>query len=290
MDWLIYYDSLSRVSRDPTEIYGYKLFSVPYLILPDKTKRESHYHNSTEDFDTDWLISSKRKRITVCHSSHTTYSSASRSILRRNIFLPNIRHPFILNLNSAKCPSQNSTDICKTYTYIYGKDPTVQNLPYTRELTFLNILFKNIYYTSVQFDLKELEKKIGKTFDPLFTHPYYQAVIKVKEQEFDSNPTKIIEATNVLVVQSTMTSTDFLNKSTAHIEERATNLGVTKFSTVNNSNSNIINKNISTKNTSLSNYSSAQKNFILTPSQRKFCPPGETSMWSKSSSCARIYD
>ena len=89
-------------------------------------------------------------------------------------------------MNSAKCPSQNSTDICKSYTFIYGKDPTVQNLPYTRELTFLNILFKNIYYTSVQFDLKELEKKIGKTFDPLFTHPYYQAVIKVKEQEFDS--------------------------------------------------------------------------------------------------------
>ena len=56
------------------------------------------------------------------------------------------------------CCLKPSTDICKTYTYIYGKDPTVQNLPYTRELTFLNILFKNIYYTSVQFDLKELEK------------------------------------------------------------------------------------------------------------------------------------
>ena len=70
LDWLIYYDSLSRVSRDPTEIYGYNLFTVPYLILPDKTKRESHYHNSTEDFDTDWLISSKRKRITVHHPFH----------------------------------------------------------------------------------------------------------------------------------------------------------------------------------------------------------------------------
>ena len=88
----------------------------------------------------------------------------------------------------------------------------------------------------------------------------------MKEQEFDSNSTKIIEASNVPVVQSTMTGTDFLNKSTAHTEERATNLGVTKFSTVNNSNSNIIDKNISTKNTSLSNYSLAQKNFILTPS------------------------
>ena len=165
---------------------------------------------------------------------------------------------FILNLNSAKCPSQNSTEQCKTYTYIYGKDPTVQNLPYTRELTFSNILFKNLYYTSVQF-LSERTWKNGKAFDPLFTHPYYQAIIKVKEQEFDSNSPKIFEASSVLVVQSTMTGTDFLNKSTAHIEERATNLGVTKFSTVNNSNSNsnIIDKNISTKNTSLSNYSSA---------------------------------
>ena len=63
-----------------------------------------------------------------------------------------------------------------------------------------------------------------------------------------------------------MTGTDFLNKSTAHTEKRATNLGVTKFSTVNNSNLNIVDKNISTKNTSLSNYSSAQTNFILTPS------------------------
>ena len=58
-----------------------------------------------------------------------------------------------------------------------------------------------------------------------------------------------------MVVQSTMTSTEFFNISTAHTEARATNLGVTKFFTVNNSNSNIIDKNISTKNTLISNYS-----------------------------------
>ena len=110
LDWLIYYDALSRVSRDPTKIHGYKLFSVPYLILPDKTKRGSHYHNCTEDSDTDWLISSKRMKITVCHSSQIMYTSTSRSLLRRNIFLPNVRYPFILNLNHAKCPSQNSTE------------------------------------------------------------------------------------------------------------------------------------------------------------------------------------
>ena len=133
---------------------------MPYLILPDKTKRESHYHNSTEDFDTDWLISSKRKKITVCHSSQTTYTNTSRSLLRRNIFLPNVRHPFILNLNHAKCPSQNTTEQYKTYTYLYSKDPTVQNLPYTKELTFSKILFKNLYYTSAQFDLIDVEKKL----------------------------------------------------------------------------------------------------------------------------------
>ena len=57
--------------------------------------------------------------------------------------------------------------------------------------------------------MKELEKKIGKAFDPLFTHPYYHAVIKVKEQEFDLNSPKIIEASSISVVQSTMTGTDF---------------------------------------------------------------------------------
>ena len=45
VDWLTYYDSLSRVSRSPTELYSFKLFSVPYLILRDRTKRESHYYN-----------------------------------------------------------------------------------------------------------------------------------------------------------------------------------------------------------------------------------------------------
>ena len=69
----------------------------------------------------------------------------------------------------------------------------------------------------------------------------------MKEQEFDSNSPKIFEASSVPAIQSTMIGTDFLNKSPAHIKERATNLGVTKFSTVNNSNSKIIDKNISTK-------------------------------------------
>ena len=85
----------------------------------------------------------------------------------------------------------------------------------------------------------------------------------MKEQEFDSNSPKIFEASSVPAIQSTMIGTDFLNKSPAHIEERAKNLGATNFSTVNNLNSKIIDKNISTKNTSLSNYSSAQMNLIL---------------------------
>ena len=59
LDWLSYYDALSRVSRDPTELYGSKNFSVPYLILPDKTKTESHYYYATKDFNGDKLIPSK---------------------------------------------------------------------------------------------------------------------------------------------------------------------------------------------------------------------------------------
>ena len=63
------------------------------------------------------------------------------------------------------------------------------------------------------------------------------------------------------------------------MKESATNLGTTKFSTVNNTNSKIIDKNISTKNTSLSNYSSAQTNLILTPSHdsKTSTPPNANS-------------
>ena len=39
--WLIYYDSVSRVVREPTETYSFKLFSVPYLILPDRGKKRN---------------------------------------------------------------------------------------------------------------------------------------------------------------------------------------------------------------------------------------------------------
>ena len=36
IDWLRYYDSLSKINRDPTETYSFKLFFAPYLILPDR--------------------------------------------------------------------------------------------------------------------------------------------------------------------------------------------------------------------------------------------------------------
>ena len=54
----------------------------------------------------------------------------------------------------------------------------------------------------------------------------------MKEQEFDSNSPKIFEAWNVPIVQTTATGTNSLNKSTAHIEERAKELGVMKISTI----------------------------------------------------------
>ena len=89
LDWPIYYDALSRVSRDPTDLYGFKLFSVPYLFLPDKMKTECHYY-ATRDFKGDKLIPSRRLKITICHSSYTTSSSTNNSMIKRNIFLPNV--------------------------------------------------------------------------------------------------------------------------------------------------------------------------------------------------------
>ena len=90
VDWLIYYDSLSRVSRNPTELYSFKLFSVPYLILWDRTKMESHYYHATRDFNSDELIPSERLQITVCHSEYSTHPSTTKNLLRKNIFLPNV--------------------------------------------------------------------------------------------------------------------------------------------------------------------------------------------------------
>ena len=77
-----------------------------------------------------------------------------------------------------------------------------------------------MYYHSVQFDLKDLEKKIGREYDPLFTHPYYDAIIKLKQQEFDLKSKKNLEAESKTVVKATATGTINLNKSMAHIKER----------------------------------------------------------------------
>ena len=91
IDWLIYYDSVSRVVRKPTETYFFNLFSVPYLILLDRTKRESHYYNSTAAFTKEELIPSERMQITICHYPYTTQPSTNKFMLRRIIFLPNIQ-------------------------------------------------------------------------------------------------------------------------------------------------------------------------------------------------------
>jgi len=156
IDWLIYYDSLSRISRNPTELYSYKIFSVPYLILPDRTKKESHYYHATRDYTSEELIPSERLEITCCHSANTTHTTTNRTMLRRNIFLPNVRSPFILNYSPTKNTKIHHTESTRiTYTYFYGKDHSLQNFPYMRELSFSNSLFKNMYYQSTQYDLKK---------------------------------------------------------------------------------------------------------------------------------------
>ena len=239
VDWLIYYDSLSRVSRDPTELYSFKLFSVPYLILRDQTKRESYYHEATRDFTRDELIPSNRLEITICHSENTTNFSTNNTLLRRNIFIPNIRQPFILNnIPTENLHTDGTGSTRRTYTYFYGKDHTLQNLPYIRELSFSNSLFKNIYYQSTQHDLKNIVHKIGREDDPLFAHPYFQLIIKSKQQQFEKNGSKFIEAGYEPVVESTATGSTLLNKSTAHFEERGDNLNNREMPILKCSNSN----------------------------------------------------
>ena len=70
----------------------------------------------------------------------------------------------------------------KPYTYFYGKDHTLQNFPYVRELSFSNCSFKNIYYYSIQYDLKSIEDEIGRYSDPLLYHPYYQEKVNLKNK------------------------------------------------------------------------------------------------------------
>ena len=80
VDWLIYYDQISRVSRKPTELYGFILKAVPYLILRNNTRRENYYHQRSENFPQDQLIPSKSLHVTVCHSENTTNSTENQAI------------------------------------------------------------------------------------------------------------------------------------------------------------------------------------------------------------------
>ena len=65
-------------------------------------------YSSTAAFTKEDLKPSERMQITICHSPYTTQPSTNKSMLRRNIFLPNIRHPFILNHSSVENSSTNS--------------------------------------------------------------------------------------------------------------------------------------------------------------------------------------
>ena len=53
-------------------------------------------------------------------------------------------------------------------------------------------IFKNIYYQSTQYDLKNIEEKIGREDDPLFNHPYFQILIKQKQHEYDLKEKKCL--------------------------------------------------------------------------------------------------
>ena len=53
---------------------------------------------------------------------------------------------------------------------------------------------QNIYYQSTQYDLKNIEEKIGRDDDPLFNHPYFQILIEEKQHEYDLKKEKLIKA------------------------------------------------------------------------------------------------
>ena len=89
---------------------------------------ESHYYHATRDFNSDELIPSERLQITVCHSEYSTHPSTTKNLLRKNIFLPNVWHPFILNYTPTKSIQLDGTGPTrKTNTYFYGRDRTLQN-------------------------------------------------------------------------------------------------------------------------------------------------------------------
>ena len=77
-----------------------------------------------------------------------------------------------------------------------------------------------MYYQSTQYDLKNIVHKIGRKDDPLFAHPYFQLIIKSKQQQFEKNGSKFFEAGYEPVVKPTATGSTHLNNSTAHFEER----------------------------------------------------------------------
>ena len=78
IDWLNWYDALSRTKRNPENLYGHNIFSAPTLMLPDKSLREDYFYSNEKYSDSTILIPSKSKKITCCHSSTTLQKSTIR--------------------------------------------------------------------------------------------------------------------------------------------------------------------------------------------------------------------
>ena len=72
----------------------------------------------------------------------------------------------------------------------------MQDLPYIRELSFTENKFKNLYYYSVEEDLKSIENKIERDFDPLHKHQYFKDIIMLKNQKNFKSSTEFVKASN----------------------------------------------------------------------------------------------
>ena len=70
-------------------------------------------------------------------------------MMRRNIFLPNVQSPYVLNYSSTGNTQTHGTEsIRKTYTYVYGKNYTLQNI-HILETYLFHIHFLKMYTTNV---------------------------------------------------------------------------------------------------------------------------------------------
>ena len=172
IDWLNWYDALSRIKRNPENLYGYNIFSVPTLILPDKSLREDYFYSTEKYSDSTILIPSKSKKITCCHSPTTLQKSTIKIFSPTSHIFKDVQCPFLINnaKQHYEHPGHTPSEKDTTYTYIYNGNLKYSSIPYMDELSFTTKNFKNLYFHNINYDKKQITEKYGIQYDPLLDH------------------------------------------------------------------------------------------------------------------------